>query len=64
MDALSGLANEIEFGVWYERELERVAEAINLINQIDSAEKFYAVRDLLRQAAAVAGVPRAWFDHN
>lgn len=135
VDALPGLANEIEFRVWYERELERVAEAIrsrngpdnsrvypgykwghatklltlyvnamvlntrcfldsmveriqswlyvpidsvvmgrlqklghrlpfNLINQIDSAEKFYAVQDLLGQAATAAGVSRVWFDDN
>lgn len=34
----------------------------NLINQIDSSEKFYFVQDTLKKEATIIGVPRVWFD--
>jgi hypothetical protein len=34
------------------------------LREIDSAEKFYGVQELLRNPAADVGVPRAWFDDN
>lgn len=34
------------------------------IKEIDTAEKFYGVQDLLGQAATKVGVPRVWFDDN
>jgi hypothetical protein len=36
----------------------------SLIREIDTAEKFYKVQDLLGRAAASVGVPRVWFDDN
>ena len=34
------------------------------IREIDTAEKFYGVQDLLSEAATKVGVPRVWFDDN
>ena len=34
------------------------------IKQIDTRQKYYAVQDMLNDAAARVGVPRVWFDDN
>jgi hypothetical protein len=34
------------------------------IKEIDSAEKFYRVQDLLEEVSAPTEVPRVWFDDN
>ena len=36
--------------------------SLRKIKHIDSAEKFFGVRDLLGEAATRAGVPRVWLD--
>ena len=41
-----------------------VDPGFNLIKDIDTAEKFYGVHDVLGQAAKKVGVPRVWFDDN
>jgi hypothetical protein len=37
---------------------------LKAIKDIDSAEKFYGVQNILTKAAAEVGVPRIWFDDN
>jgi hypothetical protein len=47
------------------RLLDRGAQlSFRSIKQIDTAEKFYSVQELLGEAAAQVGVPRVWFDDN
>lgn len=37
---------------------------VRQINQLDSAARYWALQDLLEDAARTVGVPRAWFDDN